>query len=102
MGDIHSGFSSRSSPGRRLIRQIDAASTVLLKNMGSLPLKKPRSIAIIGSDAAVNPAGPNACSDRGCNVGTLAMGWGSGTSELPVSHAIWKDLERFESLTNAT
>ncbi|KAG8759897.1 hypothetical protein FRC14_004667 [Serendipita sp. 396] len=66
-----------------LIRQIGAASHVLLKNSGALPLKKPRSIAIIGSDAAVNPAGPNACGDRSCNVGTLAMGWGSGTAEFP-------------------
>ncbi|PVG04672.1 putative beta-glucosidase [Serendipita vermifera] len=66
-----------------LIRQIGAASIVLLKNSGSLPLKKPHSIAIIGSDAAVNPAGPNACGDRGCNTGTLAMGWGSGTAEFP-------------------
>ncbi|KAG8812312.1 hypothetical protein FRC17_002082, partial [Serendipita sp. 399] len=66
-----------------LIRQIGAASHVLLKNSGTLPLKKPRSIAIIGSDAAVNPAGPNACADRGCNIGTLAMGWGSGTAEFP-------------------
>jgi beta-glucosidase len=25
----------------------------------------------------------NACADRGCNDGTLAMGWGSGTTEFP-------------------
>jgi hypothetical protein len=34
-------------------------------------LNTPNSIAIIGSDAAVNLGGPNACSDRGCdNVST--------------------------------
>ncbi|KIM33816.1 glycoside hydrolase family 3 protein [Serendipita vermifera MAFF 305830] len=66
-----------------IIRQIDGASTVLLKNKGSLPLKKPRTMAIIGSDAGPNPDGPNACADRGCNTGTLAMGWGSGTAEFP-------------------
>ncbi|KAJ5328873.1 CAZyme family GH3 [Penicillium brevicompactum] len=59
-------------------------SIVLLKNKGkTLPLKKPRSLAIIGLDAIVNPEGANACSDHGCNNGTLAMGWGSGTSQFP-------------------
>jgi len=67
-----------------LIRQITAASTVLLKNTNSvLPLSKPASIAVIGSHAAPNPSGPNACSDRGCNTGVLAQGWGSGTAEFP-------------------
>ncbi|KAF2875343.1 hypothetical protein BDV95DRAFT_626797 [Massariosphaeria phaeospora] len=57
---------------------------VLLKNEGNaLPLKKPKSIAVIGSDAIVDPKGANACVDRGCNNGTLAMGWGSGTTEFP-------------------
>ncbi|KAF2714693.1 glycoside hydrolase family 3 protein [Pleomassaria siparia CBS 279.74] len=57
---------------------------VLLKNTdAALPLKKPKSIAVIGSDAVVAPKGMNACADRGCNDGTLAMGWGSGTAEFP-------------------
>jgi beta-glucosidase len=56
----------------------------LLKNTNnSLPLKKPKSLAIIGQDAIVNPQGPNACNDRGCDTGTLAMGWGSGTAQFP-------------------
>ena len=67
-----------------LIREIGGASTVLLKNTnGVLPLGKPKSIAIIGEDAHANPAGPNSCSDRGCDTGTLAMGWGSGTANFP-------------------
>ncbi|KAI9646460.1 beta-glucosidase [Ciborinia camelliae] len=67
-----------------LIREIGAKSTVLLKNTkGALPLKSPKSIAIIGEDAHDNPDGPNACGDRGCNIGTLAMGWGSGTANFP-------------------
>ncbi|KAI0535022.1 glycosyl hydrolase family 3 N terminal domain-containing protein [Xylaria digitata] len=67
-----------------LIREIGAKSVVLLKNKGNaLPLKKPASIAIIGEDAQDNPKGPNACVDRICNVGTLAMGWGSATAEFP-------------------
>jgi len=65
-------------------RAIARDGIVLLKNKKSaLPLKKPKSLAIIGQDAIVNPAGPNACKDRGCNIGTLAMGWGSGTAEFP-------------------
>lgn len=40
-------------------------------------------MAIIGEDAHDNPGGPNACSDRGCDIGTLAMGWGSGTANFP-------------------
>ncbi|RAL64665.1 hypothetical protein DID88_001698 [Monilinia fructigena] len=68
----------------KLIREIGAKSTVLLKNKnGALPLNRPRSIAVIGEDAHDNPSGPNACGDRGCNIGTLAMGWGSGTANFP-------------------
>lgn len=67
-----------------LIREIGGASTVLLKNTKrALPLNKPKSIAVIGEDAHDNPAGPNSCGDRGCNIGTLAMGWGSGTANFP-------------------
>ncbi|KAI5926455.1 glycoside hydrolase family 3 protein [Camillea tinctor] len=66
-----------------LIQEIGAKSTVLLKNTGSLPLNKPRFLAVIGEDAGPNPLGPNGCSDRGCNMGTLAMGWGSGTANYP-------------------
>ncbi|KAH7118481.1 putative beta-glucosidase A [Dactylonectria macrodidyma] len=68
----------------RLCREIAGASTVLLKNVkNTLPLKKPKSIAVIGEDAHDNPGGPNSCGDRGCNQGTLAMGWGSGTANFP-------------------
>jgi beta-glucosidase len=65
-------------------RQVARDGIVLLKNDGAvLPLKKPASLAIIGNDAINNPAGPNACADRGCDTGTLAMGYGSGTAEYP-------------------
>ncbi|KAI3339304.1 glycosyl hydrolase family 3 N terminal domain-containing protein [Ustulina deusta] len=67
-----------------LIREMGAKSVVLLKNEdNALPLKRPVSIAVIGEDAQDNPDGPNACVDRICNVGTLAMGWGSATAEFP-------------------
>ncbi|KAL8763834.1 MAG: hypothetical protein Q9184_000430 [Pyrenodesmia sp. 2 TL-2023] len=68
-----------------LIRQIGSASTVLLKNTnGALPLTgNEKFTAAFGSDAGSNPYGPNGCPDRGCDNGTLAMGWGSGTANFP-------------------
>jgi hypothetical protein len=64
---------------KKLIRQIGAVSTVRLKNTNNaLPLKKPKSIAVIGNDTHDNLAAPNACSDPGCTgsypIWTLAMG----------------------------
>lgn len=69
----------------QLIRDHAAKSTVLLKNTnGALPLTgKEKFTAVIGWDAVVGPWGPNGCSDRGCDNGTLAMGWGSGTANFP-------------------
>lgn len=67
-----------------VIRKIGAEATVLLKNHNNtLPLHKPRSIQLVGSDAGPNPQGPNGCPDRGCDQGTLAIGWGSGTANFP-------------------
>jgi beta-glucosidase len=67
-----------------IARKVARDGTVLLKNVNNaLPLKKPKSLAIVGSDAANNPAGPNACPDRGCTNGTLAIGWGSASVEFP-------------------
>lgn len=64
----------------KIVREIAAASIVLLKNTGDvLPLKKPRKIAVIGSDASPPLRGPNGFADRGGSDGILAMGWGSGT-----------------------
>lgn len=66
------------------VRAVARDGIVLLENTGSvLPLKKPARLALVGSAAVVNPAGPNACVDRGCNNGTLGMGWGSGTTQYP-------------------
>jgi beta-glucosidase len=66
-----------------LIREVAAKGTVLLKNNGALPLKKPKFIAVVGEDAGSSGIGPNGCADHGCDNGTLAMGWGSGTSQFP-------------------
>jgi beta-glucosidase len=74
---------------KNVARAIARDSIVLLKNdNNALPLKKPASLAIIGQDAIVNPKGANACVDRQCDNGTLAMGWGSGTAEFPVSASL--------------
>lgn len=74
-GDDHAG----------LIREIGRASTVLLKNTNNaLPLSgDERQVAVFGEDAGSNPYGANGCPDRGCDNGTLAMGWGSGTADFP-------------------
>ncbi|KAJ7745226.1 glycoside hydrolase superfamily [Mycena maculata] len=67
----------------KLIREIGAASTILLKNTdNALPLKVEniKRIGLFGSDAGPNPDGANG---HGCDQGTLAMGWGSGTAYFP-------------------
>ncbi|KAG6333169.1 hypothetical protein ID866_5915 [Astraeus odoratus] len=67
-----------------LVREIGAKGIVLLKNEREvLPLCKPQSIAVIGSDAGPGKNGPNAFPDRGGDDGILAMGWGSGTANFP-------------------
>lgn len=67
------------------IRMAAARSTVLLKNEnGALPLTgREKFTAVFGDDSTENPYGPNGCNDHGCDNGTLAMGWGSGTAYYP-------------------
>jgi len=71
---------------KKLIREIGAASAVLLKNENdALPLNLDdiRSIGVFGEAAGPSPNGANGCVDRGCFEGTLAIGWGSGTANFP-------------------
>ncbi|KXN89831.1 putative beta-glucosidase L, partial [Leucoagaricus sp. SymC.cos] len=69
---------------RDLIRTMDAASTVLLKNSDKiLPLNTPKTIAVIGNGAGPSSKGPDGYGDRAGDDGVLAMGWGSGTAEFP-------------------
>ncbi|PIL26464.1 hypothetical protein GSI_12222 [Ganoderma sinense ZZ0214-1] len=68
----------------KIVREIGAASVVLLKNVaGALPLRKPRSLAIIGNDSGPSLRGPNGYPSNAGDDGTLAMGWGSGTASFP-------------------
>lgn len=72
------------STHKNLIRQIDAAGTVLLKNTdAALPLKAPKTIAIVGNGAANSSKGANGYPDRGGDDGVLGLGWGSGTADFP-------------------
>ncbi|KAI9722560.1 MAG: hypothetical protein M1828_004555 [Chrysothrix sp. TS-e1954] len=82
-----------------LARRIAAEGIILLKNdQNLLPLtryggsrssERPKgpgyreNIAVIGEDAVLAKEGPNVCEDHGCNRGTLASGWGSGTASYP-------------------
>ncbi|CAE6537469.1 unnamed protein product [Rhizoctonia solani] len=83
----------------KIVREMGAASTVLLKNVNqTLPLKKPISIALIGSDAGPSRRGPNGYIDRGGIDGTLAMGWGSGSADFPY---LISPLEAFQQRARA-
>ncbi|KAH9031770.1 glycoside hydrolase family 3 protein [Lactarius pseudohatsudake] len=68
-----------------LVRQIDAASAILLKNVKStLPLKGPRTLVLVGSDAGPAPvAGPNWFNNQAGVDGILATGWGPGSVLFP-------------------
>ena len=97
--DVQHAGGNGSDSHQYLARVIAAEGTVLVENVNNIlplarngwPSKEPSTAAesrkfqvgIFGEDAAVNPKGPNACEDRGCNVGTLGQGWGSGTAEYP-------------------
>ncbi|KAF7555686.1 hypothetical protein G7Z17_g2025 [Cylindrodendrum hubeiense] len=63
-----------------IARQIAQDAITMLKNEESLlPLSKDHPLKVFGTGAQVNSDGPNACTDRSCNKGTLGQGWGSGT-----------------------
>ena len=81
---INDHVSVRADHGK-LIRNMGARSTVLLKNVdNTLPLTgKEKLTAVFGEDAGPNINGPNSCDDRGCDNGTLGMAWGSGTANFP-------------------
>ncbi|PKY06735.1 putative glycosyl hydrolase [Aspergillus campestris IBT 28561] len=71
-------------------RRVAAEGIVLVKNTDqTLPLARgpptPEAglrVGVYGDDSGPG-MGPNGCPDRGCNQGTLGMGWGSGTVDYP-------------------
>nr|prf extracellular beta glucosidase [Trichoderma reesei] len=68
------------------VRAIARDGIVLLKNDANiLPLKKPASIAVVGSAAIIGNHARNSpsCNDKGCDDGALGMGWGSGAVNYP-------------------
>ncbi|KAF2141158.1 glycoside hydrolase family 3 protein [Aplosporella prunicola CBS 121167] len=69
----------------KLIREIGAAGTVLLKNTNNtLPLSQPANIGVFGNDAADVSEGlyQSNSGEFGADIGTLSVGGGSGTGKL--------------------
>lgn len=65
----------------KIIREVGAAGTVLLKNNDTLPLKSPKVIAVFGNDAGDFTNGffrPSEAPES-VNTGTMIIGGGSGT-----------------------
>jgi beta-glucosidase len=79
---------ARTEEHVKLIRELGAAGTVLLKNKnGTLPLKQPMNIGVFGNDAADFSNGQYTLSSGGLeggnyDIGTLAVGGGSGTGRF--------------------
>lgn len=82
-----------------IARQVAAEGIVMLKNHDLLPIDRmgftdakkrdlrkrhngKLKIGIFGEDAGPGQ-GPNFCTDRSCNQGTLGSGWGSGAVDFP-------------------
>lgn len=80
----------RREEHEKLIRDLGAAGTVLLKNTnGTLPLQQPKNIGVFGNDAADFSQGQYTLIISGTNlangdydIGTLAVGGGSGTGRF--------------------
>jgi beta-glucosidase len=80
----------RSQEHTKLIRDLGAAGTVLLKNTdGVLPLQQPKNIGVFGNDAADFTQGQYAITLVGTDlasgdydIGTLAVGGGSGAGRF--------------------
>lgn len=97
----------------RLAQQIAAEGTVLVKNVDNVLPLDPKggpvtknlrrdgkyNVAVFGEDAGSNPNGNNACTDRSCNEGTLASGWGSGAVEFPFLVSPIEALQSYFDLT---
>ncbi|KAK9374548.1 glycoside hydrolase superfamily [Lipomyces chichibuensis] len=83
-GLINKHVDVRTPLSRQITRQIAQESMVLVKNTNNaLPLNNVRRLGLFGSAAGPPTLGPNGCIDRGCDNGTLGIGWGSGTANYP-------------------
>ncbi|KAI9735181.1 MAG: hypothetical protein M1834_001771 [Cirrosporium novae-zelandiae] len=78
-----------------LIRELGAASAVLLKNEGALPLSTPKTIGIFGNDAPAPVDGTNEpfYDESSSNIGALYCGGGSGTGRLSYLHSPLRAIE---------
>lgn len=73
----------RTAATNSLIRTLGAAGTVLLKNTNNaLPLKKPMNVGVFGSDAADFTLGNYGAGPDNAEMGTLAVGGGSGSGRF--------------------
>ena len=75
---------------KKLIREVGAASAVLLKNEKEalpLDLSKIRSIGVFGKSAGPATNGANGIKNRGGIDGVVAIGYGSGTAECARSYS---------------
>jgi beta-glucosidase len=85
------------------VRAVARDGIVLLKNDGSLlPLRRPGTIAVVGSGAVAGDHARNLCTDQGCNKGALGMGWGSGTARYPYFIAPYDAIRTRASSEGAT
>lgn len=91
-GVVNKFVETSSTESKSIARQVAQEGTVLLKNddsilpleddLASFRLGRKANVMVVGEDAGPGK-GANYCEDRGCNQGTLAVGWGSGASEFP-------------------
>lgn len=92
-GVVNQFVETSTAESRKIARRVAHEGTILLKNedkllplnyhMRDLKLDRKARVIVVGEDGGPAEGGPNHCSDRACNEGTLAVGWGSGASEFP-------------------
>eukprot|EP00833_Pecoramyces_ruminatium_P011433 jgi/Orpsp1_1/1185465/evm.model.c7180000093884.1 len=78
--DVDLYVDTNNEENTALNRKVGADSNVLLKNDAVLPIKagNVKKIAVVGKDAMP----PTLCENMSCADGTLALGWGSGTTDF--------------------